>query len=587
MMAESANQSTTPSLLDAVQSIGELLPFPIFVIDESGTILTASPMVEDEFGYLPEDLVGRPVADLVPEPSRSKHGALMEGYWSNPERRAMGRGLPLALTRRDGSETPVDVTLTPFELDGATRVLCVVRDIADQVAHARQDLEDTQEVLEGIEQALQVRNQMLAEISEMQSWFIGTATPGDDFDALLERVLSFTNSEYGFIGQILRDEDDTPYLHTFAVSNISGNEESRRFYEENAPTGMIFRNLERLFGAVIVSGEIVRANKPASDERSGGLPEGHPALNAFLGVPFLRDGVPVGMVGLANRPGGYSQRYVDSLRPLWESMAQITIAHRTEVARSKAEEQVVKQKDQLEVSNLRMADALRSRNKFMSMVSHELRSPLTPILGYTEGLAYGIYGELSEKQQGVLKNINESGQRLMKLIDDVLAFARADVDPEEAELTPLQLKPFLVDCHRMIASAADMKGLTVELDMEGESPRIMASESHLKTVVMALLDNAVKFTTDGGSLGIRVREAEVDTMVEIEVWDTGIGIDPEDHERIFEPFLQLDNTKMRQFEGSGLGLALAAKVMDTLGGSIAVQSALGEGARFTLRCPAL
>lgn len=585
-MGVESEQAGHVPVLDAVRSSATLLPFPLLVIDQKGHIVLASEQAHEEFGYAPDELHGRPVSVLVPDQSKDRHGSLMQGFWEKPERRAMARGLPLSLRRKDGSETPVDVTLTPFEAEGAQLVLCVVQDLADQVADVRQHLEDTQGVLQGVELALQVRNQMLAEVSAMQSWFIGTDAPGDEFDALLERMLRYTNSEYGFIGQILKDENGAPYLHTFAVTNISWNDDTRRFYEENAPTGMIFRNMETLFGAAITSGEVVRANHPGTDERSGGLPDGHPALNAFLGVPFVRDGEPVGMVGLANRPGGYSQGYVDSIRPLLDSLAQIVIAHRTEVARSKAEREVIRQKDDLALSNLRLAEALRTRNSFMSMVSHELRSPLTPILGFSEGLVYGIYGELTQQQRDVLQNINESGNRLMKLIDDILDYARSDVDPADFEASPLEVWPILLGCQSMLASAADLKGFAIDLDVEDESLRVMASEGHLKQLVMALLENAVKFTPDGGSVGVRVRRADEDTAVDIEIWDSGIGIDPEDQERIFEPFLQLDHEKTRHFEGSGLGLARAAKLAELHGGSIDVQSASGEGACFTFRCPA-
>ncbi len=570
------------SVLDSIRATGTVLPFPILVVNEGGIVVMASELVRDELGYTPEELVGRPVADLIPESSRDKHGNLMMGYWKNPERRMMARGLPLTARRKDGVETPVDVTLTPFEVDGERLVLCVVRDLAEQIADHRQHLQETQGILEGVEDALEARNQMLAEVRAMQSWFIGADSPGDEFDALLERMLRFTSSEYGFIGQILHEEDGTPYLHTFAVTNIAWDEATRRFYDENAPTGMIFRNMETLFGAAITSGEIVVANSPGTDHRSGGLPDGHPDLNAFLGVPFVRDGVPVGMVGLANRPGGYSQRYVESVGPLLDSLAQIVIAHRTEVARTAAVEVVKSQKDALTVANIRLSEALKTRNKFMSMVSHELRSPLTPILGFSEGLSYGIYGEVTADQRRVLSNINESGSRLMKLIDDILDYARSDVNPAEIELTTVNVEALLESCRTMMASAADLKGIAIEMDIESGPLHVLSSESHLKKMVMALLENAVKFTPEGGSVGLRARRVE--GGVEIEVWDSGIGIDPEAYERIFEPFIQLDHGKSRHFEGSGLGLALAAKLAGLHGTSIEVESELEKGSRFTFRC---
>lgn len=170
---------------------------------------------------------------------------------------------------------------------------------------AEQDIED-----------LRRANLLLASVGRAQQRFITDADPRALFDDLLTTLLEVTESEYGFIGEVLYGDDGNPYLKTHAITNIAWNEETRRFYDESAPRGMEFRNLNTLFGNVMTTKEPVISNTPHADSRSGGLPEGHPALYAFLGVPILRGGRMNGMAGMANRAGGYDETLAQTLAPL-------------------------------------------------------------------------------------------------------------------------------------------------------------------------------------------------------------------------------------------------------------------------------
>ena len=155
------------------------------------------------------------------------------------------------------------------------------------------------------EAELQKKNALLQAVIHAQSKFIVDDDPRELFDGLLHDLLDLTSSEYGFIGEVLYNEAKLPYLKTYAITNIAWNEETRNFYEENVPQGLEFHNLETLFGYALKTEETVISNDPAQDPRSGGLPKGHPPLNAFLGMPLLSGKNMVGMVGIANRPGGY------------------------------------------------------------------------------------------------------------------------------------------------------------------------------------------------------------------------------------------------------------------------------------------
>ena len=172
------------------------------------------------------------------------------------------------------------------------------------------------------------RQQQLGEvIARAQSQFILEQDRRVTFDGLLADILALTDSEFGFVGEVLRNDDGRPYLKTYAITNIAWDAASRAMYEQ-AAAGLEFTNPDTLFGAVLRSGEPVIANDPANDPRSGGLPHGHPPLHAFLGVPIHSGGELVAMIGVANRATGYDDTLIDFLRPLSATLGQLVEAWR-------------------------------------------------------------------------------------------------------------------------------------------------------------------------------------------------------------------------------------------------------------------
>ncbi len=178
---------------------------------------------------------------------------------------------------------------------------------------------------------------LLGAITSAQSKLVGSVRPQPLFDGLLSSLLDLAQSEYGFIGEIHRDADGSPYLKTHAITNIAWNRETQRFFEENIANGLEFHNLETLFGAVMTEQKPVIANSPATDPRRGGLPKGHPPLNAFLGLPLRSGGEMVGMLAVANHPDGYNQDLVDRLEPFLQTCANAIFALRADRARKQAE----------------------------------------------------------------------------------------------------------------------------------------------------------------------------------------------------------------------------------------------------------
>jgi PAS domain S-box-containing protein len=212
-----------------------------------------------------------------------------------------------------------------------------VRDEKGEVLYYEGTVEDVTE-RKLAERELDRERRLLDALSQAQSHFISGRDPHDLFDNLLKAIIQLTESEYGFVGEILHDDGDAPYLKTRALTNIAWSEETREFYEKNAPRGLEFRNLNTLFGEVIGSGRIVVSNDPSADPRRGGLPEGHPPLHSFMGLPFHYGEQFVGMAGIANRPGGYDEELAEHLQPLLTTCARIIHAYRVEEQRTRAGE---------------------------------------------------------------------------------------------------------------------------------------------------------------------------------------------------------------------------------------------------------
>jgi len=189
-------------------------------------------------------------------------------------------------------------------------------------------------------------------IGRVQSRYIRAAPPREVFEPLLTDLLQWTGSEYGFMAEVLHDAHGAPYLRIEVLTNIAWDDATRALVERHARGGpqdaLEFHNLNTLFGAALVTRAVVISNQTGTDTRRGGLPPGHPPLNAFLGVPLFHGGEMVGMLGMANRAGGYDQALVDHLQPLFTSVAAISGAVRAERARGVAEQALRTQQEQLQ-----------------------------------------------------------------------------------------------------------------------------------------------------------------------------------------------------------------------------------------------
>jgi len=225
----------------------------------------------------------------------------------------------------------------------------------------------------------------------------------------------------------------------------------------------------------------------------------------------------------------------------------------------------------------------RVKSEFLANMSHELRTPLNSINGFSEVLYDETFGPLNEKQKTYVNNVLTSGKHLLLLINQILDMAKVEAGKMKLVLSNLPMNSLLNEISLLVADMVSKKKLQMLLEIAEDLPNIEADELKVKEIIYNLLSNAVKFTPDGGKIGMRAKRC--DSEIEVVVWDTGVGIAPENMGKIFEGFFRVDTPYSRVTEGTGLGLPLSKKLAELHGGKFTVESAglnKGTEVRFTL-----
>ena len=226
------------------------------------------------------------------------------------------------------------------------------------------------------------------------------------------------------------------------------------------------------------------------------------------------------------------------------------------------ERRVAERTSQLGSANAELARAARLKDEFLASMSHELRTPLAGILTMSEALREGVYGPLNAAQKSAVRDTEECGRHLLTLINDILDVAKIEAGKLDLEQSVVDVHQLCQASYRLIKEPALKKSISVSLAMDSFVEHMIADNRRLKQVLVNLLCNAVKFTRQGGKVGLDVAGDRVDRQVRFTVWDTGIGISSEDLQRLFQPFIQLDSRLARQYEGTGLGLALVKRLVE-------------------------
>jgi PAS domain S-box-containing protein len=261
----------------------------------------------------------------------------------------------------------------------------------------------------------------------------------------------------------------------------------------------------------------------------------------------------------------------------------------------------------LQQKNAELQDASRMKSEFLANMSHELRTPLNAIIGFSEVLRDGLLGEMTAQQRTFIGDIFSSGKHLLSLINDILDLSKIEAGKMMLDIEPVPVTSLFVNSLSIIREKAASRRVRLVMDAAEDLGSINADARKVKQIVYNLLSNAVKFTVEGGHVALRasrVARAEVGQLsgpwagrtfpladneftefLAISVTDSGIGVSPDGLEQLFKPFTQIDSGLARKYEGTGLGLAMVKLLVELHGGAVAVESAVGEGSRFTFWLP--
>ena len=276
-------------------------------------------------------------------------------------------------------------------------------------------------------------------------------------------------------------------------------------------------------------------------------------------------------------------------------------------ARKAVEEERKKLELALRQKNAELEAASRMKSEFLANMSHELRTPLNAIIGFSEVLADGLIGDLTDKQRGFIGDIFSSGKHLLSLINDILDLSKVEAGKMLLDIDPVVVTSLFANSLSIVREKAASRRINLTMDAGTDLGIVRADGRKVKQIVYNLLSNAVKFTGERGTVTLRaarvpraavgmlsgsrpgrafpLADSDFREFLEITVTDTGMGIAPDAIDSLFKPFSQIDSGLARKFEGTGLGLAMVKLLADLHGGAVAVESAVGKGSCFSVWLP--
>ncbi len=226
--------------------------------------------------------------------------------------------------------------------------------------------------------------------------------------------------------------------------------------------------------------------------------------------------------------------------------------------------------------------ANRAKSEFLTNMSHELRTPLNAIIGFSEILRDAILGPVNESQEELIRDIHTSGHHLLDMINGILDLAKIEAGKMDLQLEMFSVEMAMAEVNAIVNAIANKKQIEPALEFD-QDVSIEADKVKFKQILYNLLSNAIKFTGERGQVTTRFSVSENELVTQ--VTDTGVGMSPEDQAKLFQPFMQLDASKSREYSGSGLGLALTKRLVEIHGGTISVESEKGKGSTFQFTLP--
>ena len=520
-----------------------------------GIVVSWNRGAERIYGYAADEVIGRPLAILVPHDrpdelpellGRLRRGEHIEQYET-------------VRRRKDGQTIYVSLTISPIK-HARGRIIgtsAVGRDITAR-KHVEEALERQRRDTDFLDRATQVFNSTLHR------------------NAVLQQVVQMATEVLGESCTIhLIEEDKT---HLTPVATYHADPETRK-----ARLQVLRDNPIRIGDPASVVGRAAADGQPylVKDAQTEG-PVKHVdrlSIASLIAIPLIAQGKTLGVLAtsIMSPPRQFTQA---------DLQLATTLADRAALAIEKAQlyeqERVLRQR--LEALNRLIQEVNRRKSEFVTLVSHELKTPLTSMTGYVELLLEGQGGQLVQTQREWLGIIGDNADRLIALIDDLLDMARIEAGRIELKRTPIDLVPLIQEVTDVLRPQIEGKGQWLTLDLAEALPAVVVDADRVRQILTNLLANALKYTPSGGRITITAR-GDVG-YVRIAVQDTGIGVAPEEQAQLFTPFFRAQKDATQEVGGTGLGLAITRALVELHGGTITVASVPGQGSTFSFTLPA-